>query len=126
MSPVSTAGKVELMQRMFGRTFRDYAITPKKDVFANSGVVLIDDLEPNIISFCKAGGVGILFPALTNVYHRSPDYQLIRKDVLLQLENFKTHGVSSYKPSEAGIGNIVFDSYYRMLSNAINVSEQGS
>lgn len=62
-------GKVRWLKEKFGATFTQFAITPHKEIFAQPGVVLIDDREENIERFKAAGGSGILFPTKGNGLH---------------------------------------------------------
>jgi len=64
--PRSHSGKVAWIQREFGRQFRDYVMTGKKELMAKEGVVLIDDNDKNCEKFRAAGGHAICFPALYN------------------------------------------------------------
>lgn len=68
--PNCLAGKVQWLQRHFGRSFRDYLIGPPKYLLAAPGRVLIDDSDRNIHSFRDYGGKGILFPQPWNSNHR--------------------------------------------------------
>lgn len=61
-SPYSSFGKVLSLQRLFGEDFRDYFITPRKELLAGPGRILIDDSDSNCTAFEDAGGAAILFP----------------------------------------------------------------
>lgn len=62
-------GKATWLKKKFGRDFDRFAITPHKELFAQPGVILIDDRESNIENFIKNGGQGILSPAHHNRLH---------------------------------------------------------
>jgi 5'(3')-deoxyribonucleotidase len=66
MDPYCASGKTEWLQKFFGKYFRDYAITPKKEKLANPFTVLIDDHDKNIKKFHDRGGKVILFPQIWN------------------------------------------------------------
>lgn len=68
-APGSAAGKVQWMQKHFGREFRDYMIGPQKHRLAQPGAVLIDDNDENIAKFTESGGQAILFPQPWNAMH---------------------------------------------------------
>lgn len=72
-SPCSAYGKIRWLQRKFGEEFRDYVITPRKELLATSSTILVDDRPKNIQDFSKAGGRGILFPTMGNVLHKHAD-----------------------------------------------------
>lgn len=63
----SSHGKVVAIQRLFGNSFRDYFITPRKWFLAGPNRVLIDDYEENVDKFVKHGGNAILFPQSWNL-----------------------------------------------------------
>ena len=62
----SHAGKLTWLKTQYGAGFDRFAITPHKEIFAQPGVVLIDDNEDNVAKFIKAGGSAVLFPADSN------------------------------------------------------------
>lgn len=62
MDPYCASGKTEWLQKFFGKSFRDYHITPNKHKLANPMAVLIDDHDKNIKAFSDASGKTILFP----------------------------------------------------------------
>jgi 5'(3')-deoxyribonucleotidase len=64
--PNSLSGKLKWLQSQFNRNFRDYIITPNKELLANRESILIDDYPKNIEKFNSAGGRGILFPQFWN------------------------------------------------------------
>lgn len=64
--PASYDGKVHWIKRNYGWTFNRFALTPHKEIFAQPGVVLIDDRPENVRKFTAAGGHGILFPTRGN------------------------------------------------------------
>lgn len=76
LDPSSLAGKVRWLQDRFGRDFRDYILTSKKEMCASETHVLIDDHASNVAKFRKRGGHGILFPALGNSRHAEVDRRL--------------------------------------------------
>ena len=63
----SFAGTKALIEKHFPHT--PYIFATKKHVLA-AGNTLIDDKEENIDMWRRAGGVGILYPSLTNRKHR--------------------------------------------------------
>ena len=65
-SPSSASGKQAWIQKKFGRRFRDFIITPRKELLAAPNRILIDDLLKNCELFEKAGGKSILFPTYQN------------------------------------------------------------
>lgn len=73
--PTSAMGKLQWMQRHFGRYlgrgargegFEDYLIGPPKHAVARPGAVLIDDSPRNCAAFEAHGGKAILFPSVGN------------------------------------------------------------
>lgn len=66
LDPGAAAGKVAWLQRMFGRSFRDYLIGPDKPACAWPGSVLIDDRDDGCRGFQDAGGHAIVFPRIWN------------------------------------------------------------
>lgn len=69
LDPSAAAGKVAWMQRMFGRSFRDYLIGPDKPSCARRGAVLIDDRDAGCEAFVEAGGHAVVFPQPWNTAH---------------------------------------------------------
>ncbi len=67
--PSSYAGKIIWLRHFFGSRFDKFELTTRKHLFAQSGVVLIDDKEQNINEFRAAGGQGILFPTRGNAHY---------------------------------------------------------
>lgn len=65
-SPNSLSGKLKWLQTQFNGGFKDYVITPNKELLANGNTILIDDYPKNIEKFNKAGGKGVLFPQFWN------------------------------------------------------------
>ncbi len=65
-SPNSLSGKLKWLQRHFTNGFKDYIITPNKELLANSNSYLIDDFPGNVEKFLSAGGNAILFPQFWN------------------------------------------------------------
>lgn len=62
-SPESLAGKLEWIHRVLPPWMhRQYAITPRKHLFARPDSILIDDLEDNIERWKLEGGHGVLVP----------------------------------------------------------------
>lgn len=59
-------GKVNWLKDMFGKTFKNFAITPHKEIFAQPGVILIDDRPTTVEKFRQHGGQAILFPSSGN------------------------------------------------------------
>lgn len=77
-------GKATWLKRKFGRDFDRFTITPHKELYAQPGVVLIDDRESNVDAFRTAGGSAILFPCHHNRLWRLKDDPLTH--VTRQLE----------------------------------------
>jgi len=69
--PTCYNGKVKWLKEKFGYDFNRFALTPHKEIFAQPGVLLIDDRDSNIENFIKHGGAGIVFPAHHNSKHES-------------------------------------------------------
>ncbi len=69
----SAAGKVQWMKHHLGSDFRNYLITPQKQVLARPGAILIDDLDPNVDRFNESGGEGLLFPRKWNTNYTLAD-----------------------------------------------------
>lgn len=65
----STSGKMRWLHKNYGRNFRNYILTPRKELCARSSHVLIDDHVPNVEKFRDNGGQAILFPAIHNSRH---------------------------------------------------------
>lgn len=65
-SPKSHSGKIKWLQNQFNQNFKDYVITPRKELLASPDTVLIDDCPKNIEKFQNAGGRVILFPQFWN------------------------------------------------------------
>lgn len=65
-SPKSHSGKIKWIQKQFNQNFKDYIITPRKELLASPNSVLIDDCPKNIERFKNAGGQVILFPQFWN------------------------------------------------------------
>jgi len=64
--PAAAAGKLAWIQRRFGRRCRDYAITPRKDLLAAPGRLLVDDAARHVEDFTAAGGQAVLVPTWAN------------------------------------------------------------
>jgi len=65
-NPNSLSGKLKWLQKQFHKGFKDYVITPNKELLASENSYLIDDYPVNIEKFNIAGGHGILFPQFWN------------------------------------------------------------
>ena len=62
-APSALAGKLEWIHAHFPSWMhRQYAITPRKHLFARPDALLIDDVEENILDFEAGGGHGVLVP----------------------------------------------------------------
>lgn len=66
MDPASGSAKLRWMQKRFGRRFREFAITPRKDLLAQPGRLLVDDTPKHVEGFIAAGGAAVLFPTWAN------------------------------------------------------------
>lgn len=64
--PSSLSGKLKWLQKHFNKGFKDYVITPYKELLAGPGRYLIDDFPENIEKFKEAGGNAFLFPQFWN------------------------------------------------------------
>lgn len=63
----SPKGKLQWLQKRFGKEFRNYVFTNKKYYLANYiDSILIDDDDEYVALFKKAGGKAILFPQSWN------------------------------------------------------------
>ena len=61
--PESLAGKLDWIHRVMPSWMhRQYAVTPRKHLFARPDSLLIDDTEANLDRFQEEGGQGILVP----------------------------------------------------------------
>jgi hypothetical protein len=61
--PDCLAGKLEWIHKHCPHWIqRQYAITPRKYLFARDDALLIDDNPHNINVFCRNGGIGLLVP----------------------------------------------------------------
>jgi 5'(3')-deoxyribonucleotidase len=65
----SLSGKMNWLQRHYGKHFRDYLIGPSKHACAIPGSVLIDDCDANCDRFTCEGGFGVVFPQPWNRFH---------------------------------------------------------
>ena len=63
------SGKVRWLKTYFNPGFDRFVITPHKYLFAQPGIVLIDDREENVLDFVKSGGEGLVFPTHGNRFH---------------------------------------------------------
>lgn len=63
------SGKLNWLQKRFGREFQKYIFTAHKHRLANKNSILIDDYEINTSSFIKHGGSAVLFPQIWNSNH---------------------------------------------------------
>jgi 5'(3')-deoxyribonucleotidase len=70
-TPECHLGKVRWIKEYLGKSFNNFSITPHKHLFAQPGVVIIDDRQSTVEKFISYGGQGILFPA-----HHNANYQL--------------------------------------------------
>lgn len=69
--PQCAAGKLQWLQDFTGKhDFRDFIITPRKDLLAAPHRTLIDDYPSNCKKFEAAGGRAIQFPAKWSGYTR--------------------------------------------------------
>jgi 5'(3')-deoxyribonucleotidase len=67
--PMCAAGKMKWLQDFTGhRDFRDFSITPRKELLAGPDRLLIDDYPSNCDKFHAEGGRAILFPARWSGY----------------------------------------------------------
>ena len=66
LDPSSLKGKVGWIQDRFGKHFRNYIITNKKNYTAGKNRVLVDDNDKQCLKFRESGGQTILFPQLWN------------------------------------------------------------
>lgn len=70
LNPVHAAGKVAWAQKYLPAAHvRDYSITPRKELYAQQGVLLIDDSPANCEKFRARGGAAILVPRYWNWLH---------------------------------------------------------
>jgi 5'(3')-deoxyribonucleotidase len=73
LSDSSYTGKVKWLKNFFGPRFTRFCITPHKYLFAQPGVLLIDDNESNVNNFIYHGGDGLVFPRRNNLLHKITD-----------------------------------------------------
>ena len=64
--PEGYRGKIRWIKNNLGESFDRICLTPHKHLFAQDGVILIDDRQKNCDDFTKAGGKAILFPSIHN------------------------------------------------------------
>jgi phosphoglycolate phosphatase-like HAD superfamily hydrolase len=64
--PASAAGKLRWIQQRFGRRCRDFVLTPRKDLLAAPGRLLVDDSPEHVAAFRAAGGTALLHPTWAN------------------------------------------------------------
>ena len=76
LSHYAAGGKVQSIQKLFGKSFRKYHITPQKWELGKPGNILIDDLESNCEKFEQAGGSAILFPQKYNYNYLHINYRM--------------------------------------------------
>lgn len=69
--PSASSGKVRWMHRRFGARFRSFAITPRKDLLAAPGRLLIDDTRKHVEGFAAQGGRSVLMPSWANGERRA-------------------------------------------------------
>lgn len=65
----SLSGKIRWLHNMFGREFRNYILTSKKEMCARDCHILIDDHIINVERFREHGGKAILWPTPFNSRH---------------------------------------------------------
>ena len=65
-SPLCHSGKIKWLQNQFNKNFKDYIITPHKELLAGENRYLIDDCPKNVKKFNENGGKGVLFPQFWN------------------------------------------------------------
>jgi 5'(3')-deoxyribonucleotidase len=81
-SPTSYTGKVKWLKKYFGPRFDRFFLTPHKELLAANGRLLIDDNEDNIKKFVEHGGMGQIFPSMSNRLHSS------RLDPMVYIKNW--------------------------------------
>ena len=82
--PECVAGKLEWIHAHFPPWMhRQYAITPRKRLFARPDALLIDDVEENILHFEAEGGHGVLIPRPWNRLWGANPFDAVER----QLEN---------------------------------------
>lgn len=86
--PNCLKGKMLWLQNYFGKNFRNFILTPKKEMCARLDKVLIDDNENNVESFRFNGGQGILYPSVVNKRHGEKNRAVeIVKSELISIKN---------------------------------------
>lgn len=73
-TPECHLGKTRWIKTYLGSRFDKFSVTRHKHIFAQPGVVIIDDRQETVSRFVDNGGSGIVFPA-----HHNVNYQL-KKD----------------------------------------------
>jgi len=64
--PAATAGKIAWLQQRFGKRFRDFVVSPRKELLAAPGRLLVDDTPKHVDAFRVAGGQAVLLPTWHN------------------------------------------------------------
>lgn len=84
LDPSCHHGKMIWIQNVFGRNFKDYVLTPRKELCAAPYHVLVDDNEENIKKFIINGGIGLLYPTVGNCRYeeRFNPFEIIKRDLL--------------------------------------------
>lgn len=78
-SPECVKGKLEWIQKYFGKEFKNYIFISKKYLLANGkNTILIDDAYHNIESFNLHGGTGITFPQLWNKHPQAKESSQVK------------------------------------------------
>ena len=83
LSPDCARGKTEWIQKYFGRGFRDYFITPKKELLSQPGRFLVDDRTENCREWDARGGTSMLYPQPWNSQGSAVEDPLSQLEVLL-------------------------------------------
>lgn len=75
--PFSCSGKVISLKNLFGASFSNFLIGPRKEFCAHPTSLLVDDMERNCSKFEARGGLSVLFPQpwnrLRDVALQSPE-----------------------------------------------------
>lgn len=94
-------GKCEWLERIFGKNFKNFHLTPIKEDCADCFSILIDDHRENCRRFVQAGGHALLFD---QPWSRSIDgnrgYDC--RGVLDEVQNFVLHGPKGLKKFNFG------------------------
>ena len=85
-------GKLDWLERHFGKPFDDFELSTNKSRLAAPDRVLIDDSDAEVEAFIAAGGKAILFPSVSNRLHCRAHHPLDYVRQALEEINLRTKG----------------------------------